>query len=208
MAEKKSFTLVGLTGTAGSGKSTVAQIFRSWGAEVIDADRIGHALLLPAAAGSPCHSEVAAAFGQDILYANGRIDRRTLGKAVFSDARLMRRLNAIVHPHLLAEIAYEVLKLRRRKFRGLAVVDAALIVQWNLQRKLDFLIVVDAAEKLRLARLAAKGIPAARARQIMSLQLPASTLRKEADIIIDNSGGLADLKRQAKSAWEKITMVQ
>jgi len=201
----RAFALIGLTGGAGSGKSTVAQIFRSWGAEVIDADRIGHALLLP---GSPCHDEVVAAFGPSIRYANGRIDRKKLGALVFADARLMRKLDAIIHPHLLAEIAYEVLKLRRGTFRGLVVIDAALIVQWNLQRKLDCLIVVDAPEDLRLARLVAKGIPAARARQIMASQLPAIQLRKEADIVIDNIGGLHDLKRQTKAAWEQITAKQ
>lgn len=202
MAGGHRFKLIGLSGGAGSGKSTVAQIFRSWGAAVIDADRIGHALLLP---GSPCHDEIVREFGSKILYANGRIDRRALGQAVFSDARLMRRLNAIVHPHLLAEIAYEVLKLKRGKFQGLAVIDAALIVQWNLQKKLDCLIVVDAPENLRLARLKAKGIPAERARQMIAAQLPAAKLRKEANVVIDNTGGLDSLKRQAKAAWETIT---
>lgn len=205
MTDGDRFKLIGLTGGAGSGKSTVAQIFRSWGAAVIDADRIGHALLLP---GSPCHGEVVREFGGGILYGNGRIDRRALGQAVFSDARRMRRLNAIVHPHLLAEIAYEVLKLRRGTFRGLAVVDAALIVQWNLQKKLDCLIVVDAPVKARFERLKAKGIPADRARQIMASQLPAGRLRKEADIVIVNNGGLAELKRQAKTVWERIAAAQ
>lgn len=194
--------LAGLTGGAGSGKTTVARIFASWGAEVIDADRIGHALLLPA---SPCFGEVLAAFGGGIRHPNGRIDRRALGDIVFADAGQLRRLNGIVHPHLLAEIAFEVLKLRRGGFRGLAVIDAALIVPWGLHRKLDRLIVVDAPVGIRLARLAAAGVPAGRARQMMALQPTAARLRREADIVIDNAGDPAALKRQAKAAWELAT---
>ncbi|MCU0605931.1 MAG: dephospho-CoA kinase [Candidatus Edwardsbacteria bacterium] len=201
MGGARRFKLIGLTGGAGSGKSTVAQIFKSWGAEVIDADRIGHALLLP---GSPCHDEVVRAFGPGIRYANGRIDRGALGALVFADARTMRLLNAIVHPHLLAEIAFQALKLRRAGKAALAVIDAALIVQWNLHRKLDGLVVVDAPERTRLARLAAAGVPAERARRIMALQLPAVRLRRAADIVIENDGGLAGLRRQAKTAWERI----
>ncbi|HTY08038.1 MAG TPA: dephospho-CoA kinase [Candidatus Edwardsbacteria bacterium] len=201
MAKQRTFTLIGLTGAAGSGKSTVARIFKAWGAEVIDADAIGHALLLP---GAPCYAEVAAAFGPGVLYPNRRIDRRALGRLVFGDARQMRRLNAIVHPHLLAEIAYQVLRLERRSFRGLAVVDAALIVQWGLQRRLDRLVVVDAPEALRLQRLKAKGIPADQARRIMAAQLPAAALRRAADVVIANDGDLAALKRQAKAAWERV----
>lgn len=201
MGGARRFKLIGLTGGAGSGKSTVAQIFKSWGAGVIDADRIGHALLLP---GSPCHDEVVREFGGGIRYANGRIDRRALGALVFADARRMRRLDDIVHPHLLAEIAFQALKLKRAGGVPLAVVDAALIVQWNLQRKLDALIVVDAPERTRLARLAAKGIPPERAKRIIASQLPAARLRHAADIVIDNGGGLAGLRRQAKAAWERI----
>ncbi|MRR10791.1 dephospho-CoA kinase [bacterium] len=155
--------------------------------------------------GSPCHDEVVRAFGPGIRYANGRIDRAALGRLVFADARQLRRLDAIVHPHLLAEIAFQALKLKRGGSAPLAVVDAALIVQWNLQHKLDGLIVVDAPERTRLARLAAKGIPAERARRIMAAQLPAARLRRAADIVIDNDGGLAGLRRQAKAAWERIT---
>lgn len=194
--------LIGLTGGAGSGKSTVAQIFRTWGAEVIDADRIGHALLLP---GAPCYREVAEAFGPGVLYPNKRIDRQALGNIVFGDARQMKRLNAIVHPHLLAEIAFQVLRLKRKKFQGLAVIDAALIVQWGMQRQLDRLVVVDAPEPVRLQRLRANGLPAERAKQVIASQLSAAALRQSADIVLTNGGDLAALKRQAKTAWELIT---
>lgn len=192
MIIKRKIVLAGLTGGAGSGKSTAAGYFRGLGAKVIDADRIGHGLLK---AGSPCHDKVIKAFGPGIA-AGGRINRKALGKVVFGNKREMRKLNRIVHPCILTDIKNKIEKIKNGGFKGLVIVDAALIVPWGLQKKLDILIVVDTPVKTRLERLAAKGISPAQARRIMASQLPVSKLKREADIILVNDGSLSGLKKK------------
>jgi dephospho-CoA kinase len=184
----------GLTGGAGSGKSTAAKYFRDLGARVIDADRIGHGLLK---FGSPCHGKIVKAFGPAIVNRGG-INRKHLGKIVFGDKRQLGKLNKIVHPHLVANINDQILKIKKSGYKGPVIVDAALIVPWGLQKKLDILIVVDSPAKTRLERLTAKGIIPAQARRIMASQLPVSKLKREADITIVNDGSLSSLKKKAR----------
>jgi dephospho-CoA kinase len=191
---KTKMITAGLTGGAGSGKSTAAKYFRELGARVIDADRIGHDLLKP---GSPCHDSVIKAFGPGIV-AKGRINRKLLGKIVFGSKRGLEKLNRIVHPHLLKEIKNKISKIKNGGFKGLLIIDAALIVPWGLQKQLDLLIVVDSPAKTRLERLTAKGISLSQARRIMASQLPVLKLKREADIIILNNGSLSGLKKKVK----------
>jgi len=186
--------IIGLTGGAGSGKSTAAGYFRGLGARVIDADRIGHGLLKK---GSPCHGQIVKAFGPAIV-ARGGINRKLLGKIVFGSKRELEKLNRIVHPHILTNIKNKIEKIKNGSFRGLVIVDAALIVPWGLQKKLDLLMVVDSPVKTRLVRLTAKGISPAQARRIMASQLPVSKLKREADIIIVNDGSLSSLKKKTR----------
>ena len=194
MKSRGKMAVIGLTGGAGSGKSTAAKYFRELGARVIDADRIGHGLLKP---GSPCHDKVIKAFGPAIV-TRGRINREALGKIVFGNKRELEKLNKIVHPHILKETRNKISKIKSSGFKGLVIVDAALIVPWGLQKKLDLLIVVDAPVKIRLDRLAAKGISLSQARRIMVSQLPVSKLKREADIIVTNEGSLSGLKKKAR----------
>lgn len=191
---KTRMIVAGLTGGAGSGKSTAAGYFQALGAKVIDADGIGHSLLKK---GSPCHDQVIKAFGPGIV-TGGRINRVALGKIVFGDKRELGRLNRIVHPHIIKEIKNQILKIKKNGFKGVLIIDAALIVPWGLQNKLDLLLLVDAPVKARLKRITAKGISLTQARRIVSSQLPASKLRKEADIIIINDGKLSSLKKKVK----------
>jgi len=200
MPQKNPTLVVGITGGAGSGKTTVAGLFRKWGAAVIDADAIGHSLL---AQDSPCYGQIIKAFGEGILHRNRRIDRRALGALVFGDRRRMGTLNRIVHPHLVRIIKEQIAHYKKHQ-GGLVAVDAALIVQWGLQRQLDRLIVVEAPAEVRLCRLAGKGLPAGRARQIMDSQLPDARLRREADVVIVNDGGLDDLRRKAVQTWDGL----
>lgn len=194
MTARGKIVLAGLTGGAGSGKSTAAGYFRQLGARVIDADRIGHDLLKKS---SPCHRQVIKAFGPSIV-TGGRIDRKKLGKIVFGSKRELGRLNRIVHPYILTNIKNKIEKIKNGGFRGLVIIDAALIVPWGLQKKLDLLMVVDSPVKARLERLTAKGISPAQARRMMASQLPVSKLKREADIIVANDGSLSGLKKKVK----------
>jgi len=194
MKAERKMILAGLTGGAGSGKSTAAGYFRGLGAKVIDADRIGHEMLKP---GSPCHAKVIKAFGPAIV-TGSRINRKALGKIVFGSKRELGKLNRIVHPYLLTNIKNKIEKIKNGGFNGLVIVDAALIVTWGLQKQLDLLIVVDSPAKTRLERLTAKGIPLIQARRIMVSQLPVIKLKREADIIVTNDGSLSLLKKKVK----------
>lgn len=191
---KRTTDIIGLTGGAGSGKSTAAGYFRELGARVIDADRIGHGLLEK---GSPCHAKIIKAFGPSIVTGD-RINRKALGKIVFGNKMELGKLNRMIHPHILREIKNKISKIKNGGFKGLVIVDAALIVPWGLQKKLDILIVVDSPVKTRLERLTAKGISPAQARRIMASQLPVIKLKREADIIVTNDGSLPCLKKKIK----------
>lgn len=193
--------LIGLTGGAGSGKSTVAAIFKKRGACVIDADKIGHRLLEK---DHRCIARVIKEFGIGILSVKGSIDRSMLGELVFSDGAKMAMLNNIIHPYLLEEIRKEI-DLCRTKFIGcLVVVDAALIVQWGLEKELDLMLMVDSMKRLRIARLVKRGISESKARRIISFQQPVSEIRKKSDVVIKNNGSIKELEGKAAMIWEKI----
>ncbi len=199
-AARGSAPVIGVTGGAGSGKSLVAGLFRERGARLVDADRMGHRLLRR---GSSCYKKIEKTFGPGILKRTGAVDRGKLGALVFSEPGKMGRLNAIVHPELVRNIRRQISKLKRQG-GGPIVLDAALIVDWGLQRELDALVAVEAPAKARLERLARKGVPRERARGIMASQLPSRKLRREADEVIVNTGTIYALRRRAAAAWERI----
>ena len=192
--------VIGLTGGAGSGKSAVAALFRRRGARVVDADRLGHRLLRR---GSPCHEKIVATFGEGVRSRGGAVDRGKLGALVFGDKRELAKLNSIVHPELLKNIKRQISRFRKTK-SGPVVVEAALLVDWGLHREMDRTIVVEAPLRLRLERLAKRGVPLARARAVIASQLPAGRLRRAADEVLDNSGTPAELGRAAARAWSRI----
>lgn len=193
--------VIGLTGGAGAGKSRVAELFRRRGARIIDADRLGHRLLRRT---SPCYEKIVKTFGRGILGKNGVVDRRRLGGLVFSDPKKRARLDRIVHPLLVRDIKRRISMLRRRR-GGPVVVDAALLADWGLHRRVDRVVVVAAPAGLRLRRLEAKGVPRERAKGIMAAQMPAGKLKRLADVVIDNSGTIGRLERSAGAAWGRIT---
>jgi dephospho-CoA kinase len=186
--------IIGLTGGAGAGKSEAASMFRRLGARVIDADRLGHELLRSE---SPCFPALVRTFGRGILK-NGRIDRRALGHLVFKDKRELGRLNRIVHPQILKQIKNEILKIKKEEYRGIVVIDAALLVQWGWDKKVDYVVAVTAPVKQRLQRMTARGRTLSEARRIMASQLGEGALRKAADFAIVNDKGLDQLRRQVR----------
>lgn len=196
--------LIGLTGLAGSGKSTVAEVFSRLGARVIDADRVGHRLLYK---NSPCYARLVKTFGPSILTASGAISRSKLGNAVFSDTRQLADLNRIIHPPLVSEIGRRTGLLMQGKPYRPVVIDAALIVPWGLDRRVDWLIVVEAPRLSRLARLMGRGLSRERALNIFKAQPSPADLRRKADLVIANQGSIAELRRKAERAWRELTPV-
>jgi len=193
--------LIGLTGGAGSGKSTVASVFEKLGAIVIDADKIGHRLLDE---GAPCFDKILKTFGDGILNGQNAIDRQRLGDMVFSDPAKMSKLNRIVHPVMLREIRKQIGLCRTDHPGSPVVVDAALIVQWGLERNFDRLIMVDSPKKVRLIRMLDRGVPENKALQIIASQMPISRLKEKADIIIQNNGSIRQLEKRALAVWKRF----
>jgi dephospho-CoA kinase len=181
---------VGLTGPAGSGKTTIAAMLAEAGCPVVDADRAAHDLYVP---GSELVGELARAFGADILGPDGGVNREALGRVVFASPTARERLNALVHPPLVAQLKRRLDALERGGSR-IAILDAALLLQWTADRVVDVVVGVWAPRDARLARLIASGVPPEVAAGRVDAQMTEADLRRHADILIENIGAPDDLR--------------
>lgn len=194
--------LIALTGNIASGKTEVARIFADLGATVIDADELAREAVKP---GTPALAAIAARWGDRMLNPDGTLNRGALRSIVFSSEGDRQALNAIVHP--------EVKRLRDQlvdeaRARGDAVVVAAipLLFETGLEKEYDRVILVDAPDDLRLARLMhRRGLPAAEARRMMAAQMPASAKRQRAHVVIENENDLKALRRAVERVWHDLT---
>ncbi|MEO7259987.1 MAG: dephospho-CoA kinase [Jatrophihabitantaceae bacterium] len=191
---------VGLTGGIGSGKSTVATRLAQLGAVVIDSDQLAREVV---AVGSPGLARVVERFGPDVLAPDGSLDRPRLGQLVFSDPAALADLNAIVHP--LVRARSEALSSQAAAGGAAAVVhDIPLLVENQLAAGYDTVIVVEAPLELRLQRLAGRGLDAETARARIAAQASDGQRRAVADIVLDNSGSVAELTAQVDAAWASL----
>jgi dephospho-CoA kinase len=190
---------VGLTGGIGSGKSEVSRRLADLGAVIIDADAVAREVVAP---GTPGLAEVAAAFGPSVTGPDGALDRERLGGLIFSDARLRDQLNAILHP-LISE---RMLTLERSAAPGSVVIhDVPLLAENKLASRYDVVVVVDAAPEVQLDRLARlRGMPPDQARARMDAQASRAGRLAVADLVVDNSGSLADLGEQVAALWAEL----
>jgi dephospho-CoA kinase len=192
---------VGLTGNIGSGKSTVGEMFRELGARVVDSDAIVHGLLEP---GEPVYEAVVGAFGRGILTEGARIDREALGRIVFADPARRRELNALVHP-AVGERQEEFLeKALGEDPGGVAIVDAALMIETGSYRRYDRVVLVRSAPGRQRERLARRGMAADEIERRIAAQMPVEEKLAYADYVIDNSGSLAGTRRQVEAVWEAL----
>jgi len=191
----------GLTGGIASGKSTVAGIFRELGFPVIEADRVAHQVMEP---GQPAYNEVVSAFGKDILNADQRIDRKRLGAVVFNDREKLAQLNAIIHPRVEQEMERELAQLATSGKYAAAFVEAALIFEADLHKKLDGVVVAWCLPEQQLARLMERGQSETEARKRIALQMPAAEKLALATEKIDCSGSLAQTRSQVEALAAKL----
>jgi dephospho-CoA kinase len=192
---------VGLTGNVASGKTTVADRWRESGVTVIDADRLGHAVLEE---DTEVREALVRQFGAGIVDADGRIDRAALGEAAFSVPGRIASLNAIVHPPLLERLDRE---LERARTAGaqLAVVDAALVFEFGLGEVLDAIVLVTAPARIREERLReARGMDAERFARIMETQMPDEEKVEACDYVIVNDGSIDRLRAEADAVLAAI----
>jgi len=191
-----SLLIIGLTGDAGSGKSTVSKILAGLGAEVIDADDIARKLTAP---GTPLLRRIAQSFGPAYLNADGSLNRTQLAKLVFSNPDARRKLNRLTHPAILKAIKKEIRAARSRP--GVMVIEAPLLIETGLDRYVDEVWVVTAPENVKIERLLARGLNLETARGMLKSQLPQEEKSKQAHRIIDNSGSLTALRDRVIKTW-------
>ncbi|MBN1568470.1 MAG: dephospho-CoA kinase [Acidobacteria bacterium] len=197
---------VGLTGNIASGKSAAALIFTELGAHVIDADRVAHELYKP---GTGAYGRILAAFGKQILDSDGAIDRKKLGKIVFSDAEKRLQLNAILHPEVGAAIMRRIFELEEESPRGMIIVDAALMVETGGYKMYDRLIVVSCSLSIQISRLMNRdGMTEADARARIASQLPIEEKLKLADYVIDTSGTLKQTRDQVEKIYRDLLALE
>ena len=187
--------VLGIVGGVASGKSTVAQMFAALGAAVVDADRIGHDVLETDAV----RDELVRRWGRQILNGTGSIDRQKVADLVFGEPKRLAELNVIVHPAICRRIAEQIERIRREQRRRLIVLDAALLMEANLQTWCDALVFVEApdAQRNRRARDERGWAPDELARR-ESGQMPPHAKRRQADSVIDNGGTLEQTKERVK----------
>lgn len=196
--------VIGLTGGIASGKSTISMLLKNRGAVIIDADKIAREIMTP---GKPVWHAVIEHFGRGILLDGKNIDRKKLGRIVFSDPKLLETLNSITHPAIVQEIK-ERLDYYRHKNEKVVVVDAALLLEIGLDSLVDEVWVVVVDEKNQLKRLMdrEKGMDLEEARNRIRAQMPLDEKIKMADKIIDNSGSIEETERQIDELWREIEL--
>ena len=214
---------VGLTGGLGSGKSTVAAMLRELGAHVVEADALGRSIMEP---GHEVYDQIVTHFGREVVGHAGRLNRTRLADLAFRQGRL-QELNAIVHPPVIEAQRRWMDEVFARDPAAIAVLESALIfevardarargekegVLADWRRRIDRIIVVTAADDLKIARYAARVAPNAAdraaietdARNRLSHQVPDAEKAAQADYVLDNSGDIAALRAQVQALWPRL----
>ena len=191
--------LIGLTGGAGSGKSTVDAMFHDLGATIVDADEATHAVYAP---GTKGFDAIVRAFGPEYVR-DGVIDRQRLGELVFHDDKARLRLNAIVHPLVRDWMAERTVEAAERGAE-IVIQDVPLLFENRLQGLFNATVLVYAKPSTQLERLETRGVPRERGQAMLTAQMPIDEKRSLADFVIDNDGALEDTRRQVEEVWTRF----
>uniref|UniRef100_A0A7C5VYX3 Dephospho-CoA kinase n=1 Tax=Thermomicrobium roseum TaxID=500 RepID=A0A7C5VYX3_THERO len=190
--------VIGLTGNIACGKSLVLRELAALGAETIDADQVAREVTTP---GSPVLAAITETFGQDVLRPDGTLDRRALGAIVFRDPEALRRLEAITHPVIVAEIRRRVAESNR----PVVVIDAIKLFESSLASDCDEVWVVTCRPDQQLARLMARdALSEEEALARIRAQPPQEEKIARADHIIDNSGSIEATRQQVQTLWHEV----
>lgn len=196
--------IIGLTGGIVSGKSTVAKMFQKLGAKIIDADRIGHEVILP---NKPAWRKLIKSFGKGILKEDLTIDRKKLGNLVFSDKKLLKKLNEITHPEIKKIIIKEINKFKddNRLYNKIMIIDAPLIYEASMDYLMEKIILVQLNEKEQIKRLAIRNIfTREESLKRINSQISNKEKTEKADYIINNNNSVEKTKEQVIKIWQEI----
>jgi dephospho-CoA kinase len=193
---------VGLTGGLACGKSFVGERLAEWGCHLLRADELGHEVLLP---GGEAYAEVVREFGSGVLGPDGLIDRRALAAQVFGKPERLALLNSLVHPPVMRREEEWLGRTAAEDPRGIAVVEAAILIETGSYQRFDKLIVVDCDMEQQVQR-SVKRDGASREEVLarLSRQMPLAEKRKFADFVINTSGTKEETVRQARAVYEAL----
>ncbi len=184
--------ILGLTGSFCSGKTTVARIFRSFGAKIIDADKIAHRLIKPQ---TKIYKKIINTFGQGILKKSRAVDRKKLAEIVFSNKHLLKKINKIIHPEVIRVIKEKI----RNSCERIIVLDAPLLIEAGLEKIVDKVIVVTITRGKQIERISKKtGLSRPEILKRIAAQIPLHIKVRLADFVIDNSATFEKTNKQVK----------
>ena len=193
---------IALTGGIGSGKSSVSDLFKEWGAHIFDADTEAKRIL---DTNTTAQSELIAEFGTDVLNANNQIDKAKLARIAFYDEDHQQRLNIIIHPYVFDVIDSTFDKVLASGKHEVFVVDAALIYESGAYTHMDYVLVVTSHLKIRTERVMTRGgLTLDQFLQRVNLQWPDENKIHMADFVIHNNGTLDQLKVEAKKTYDRL----
>jgi dephospho-CoA kinase len=196
---------VGLTGGLACGKSFVGHGLAALGCHLIQADQLGHEVLLP---GGAAYADVVREFGPGILNADGNIDRKRLASEVFGKPERLEKLNGLVHPHVFQREDELIAGFATNDPGGIVVVEAAILIETGSYKRFDRLILVECREDQQVDR-ALKRDHAGREEVLARLQrqMPITEKRKFADYVIDTSGSKDDTLRRVREVYESLKRI-
>jgi dephospho-CoA kinase len=196
---------IAITGGAGSGKSTVARMFKELGAEVLDADQIARDAV---AVGTPAWQELRRLFGEDFFNQNGTLNRSKLAHRVFSDPAARHRLETLIHPLVAQELRARVVDLERQDV-GLVLVEVPLLFEAGREEEFDLVIVVAAPKADRIQRLKSRDHRTdEEIRGILQAQWPLADKVARAHYVVENGRELSLTQQQVKIIWDKLQKIR
>lgn len=191
--------IIGLTGGIASGKSTISLILEELGAYIIDVDEVGRNVVQK---GEKAYNEIVQYFGDQIVMANGEINRKILGRIVFSNEEELKMLNSITHPQIIAKVK-EIIEQHRSNGNEVIVVDAAILIEMGLNSICDSVWLVTVDKKTQLQRLMERDrFSYDDAQNRINAQFSDDKKSQYSDVIIDNTKSLEELKACLKQLWD------
>ncbi len=190
---------VGLTGSIGTGKSTVAKIFKELGAYVIDADQIVHSLLKEESVKEKIREILGNVFDD-----KGEIDKKKVAEIIFNNPEKKKQLEALIHPLVFERIQEKIKNIEKKDPDAVVVVEVPLMIETGSYKNYDVVIVVYAPEEIQLKRLLNRGMEKEDALKRIKSQMPIDEKVKYADIVIENTGTLEELKKKVENVYREL----
>ncbi len=193
--------IIGLTGNSGSGKTTACEFFKNAGFAIINCDKISREVVQK---GQPCLVELCQFFGENILNADGTLDRKKLAEIAFADKELTLKLNEITHKYIIQKV-HSLIDNYKAQNETAVIIDAPVLYESGLDKICDFVVAVTADESVRIERLSLRdSITQEQAKQRFKHQKSVEFYKQNADFVIINNEGKEDLKKNIECILTKL----